>query len=301
MAQSAAGGTHAGYNVMYQRTGITDATYHWAGTDHTTPAGFRVATGQGAHDFVNPADFSVAVVDSADATAPGALASPDLAGFGPIDDPGVANTGKDGGFLDRGARESNDQLSTVTMSVDQPWAPVGTKVEVKASSNSRWPAGMAYSVDFGDGSSPVVTWQGEAAGAVASHVYSSPCACVVKVTAAGALTAALTVAQVLPNSDSPTERVSPLTVRADPAASTTPWPLSRADVDFGDGTTQQVSDLSQVTHTDRTPGDYNVILTLQDSKGTTSTAGTWSRPITRRPGMSPPSRSGSTTAATTPP
>ncbi|MFJ2596036.1 PKD domain-containing protein [Streptomyces erythrochromogenes] len=212
MAQSAAGGTHADYNVMYQRTGITDATYHWAGTDHTTPAGFRVATGQGAHDFVNPADFSVAVVDSADATAPGALASPDLAGFGPIDDPGVANTGKDGGFLDRGARESNDQLSTVTMSVDQPWAPVGTKVEVKASSNSRWPAGMAYSVDFGDGSSPVVTWQGEAAGAVASHVYSSPCACVVKVTAsnaagkkvhteqpvkvtaAGALTAALTVA-----------------------------------------------------------------------------------------------------------
>ncbi|MFE5719597.1 PKD domain-containing protein [Streptomyces erythrochromogenes] len=290
VAQSAAGGTQADYNVLYQQTGITDAAYHWAGTDHTTPAGFREATGQGAHDFVNPADFTAAVVDSADATAPGALASPDFVGFAPIDDPGVANTGKDGGFLDRGARESHDQLSTVTMSVDQPWAPVGTKVEVKASSNSRWPAGMAYSVDFGDGSSPVVTRQGEAAAAVASHVYSSPCACVVKVTAsnatgkkvhteqpvkvtaAGALSAALTVVQVLPTSDSPTERVSPLTVRADPAASTTPWPLSRADVDFGDGTTQQVSDLSQVTHTYRTPGDYNVVLTLQDSKGTTSTS-----------------------------
>ncbi|MEC4576527.1 PKD domain-containing protein [Streptomyces virginiae] len=288
VAQSAAAGIRVDYNVVHQRAEVTDAAYHWAGTDYKTPAEFRAATGQGAHDFVNPQDYDAAVVDSADATAPGALASLDIAGFGPMDDPGVANTGKDGGFLDRGAYESHDQLSTATVSVDQPWAPVGTTVEVKASSNSRWPTGMTYSVDFGDGSAPVVTRQGGDPAAVASHVYASPCACVVKVTAsnaagkkvhaeqpvkvtpAGALTAAFTATQVLPSSDSPAERISPLTVRFDPAASAAPWPLTRADVDFGDGTVEQVSDLSRLTHAYRAPGDYKVTLTLQDAKGTTS-------------------------------
>ncbi|MGW0752926.1 PKD domain-containing protein [Streptomyces sp. NPDC002587] len=288
VAQSAAAGTRADHNVLVRQPDVTAAPYNWAGTEYKTLAEFRAATGQGVHDFVNPADLKAALVDSADATAPGALASPDFDGYGPIDDPNVANTGKDGGFLDRGAYEGHDNLSTVTMSVDQPWAPVGTKVDVKASSNSRWPTAMSYSVDFGDGSTPVVARQGEAAEAVASHVYSSPCACVVKVTAynaagkkvhaeqpvkvtaAGALTAAFTAAQVLPSSDSPTERISPLTVRVDPSATAAPWPLRRVDVDFGDGTTEQVSDLSQVTHTYRTPGDYKVTLTLHDSKGTTS-------------------------------
>ncbi|MGR4882857.1 PKD domain-containing protein [Streptomyces sp. LARHCF249] len=290
VAQSAAAGTRADYNVLARQSVVTAAPYNWAGTEYKTLSEFRAATGQGLHDFVDPADVNATAVDSADATAPGASASPDFDGIGPVDDPTVANTGKDGGFLDRGAFERHDRLSRVTMSVDQPWAPVGTKVEVKASSNSIWPAAMSYSVDFGDGSAPVVTRQGEAAEAVASHVYSSPCACVVKVTAsnaagkkvfaeqpvkvtaAGALTAAFTAAEVLPATDSPTERTSPLTVRVDPSATAAPWPLSRADVDFGDGTTRQVSDLSQVTHTYRTPGDYKVTLTLQDSKGTTSTS-----------------------------
>ncbi|MFB7466118.1 PKD domain-containing protein [Streptomyces sp. NPDC056224] len=290
VAQSAAAGTRADYNVLVRQPDVTAAPYNWAGTDYKTLSEFRAATGQGLHDFVNPADLNAALVDSADATAPGALASLDFDGYGPMDDPRVANTGKDGGFLDRGAYEGHDNLSAVTMSVDQPWAPVGTKVEVKASSNSRWPTAMSYSVDFGDGSAPVVTRQGEAAEAVASHVYSSPCACVVKVTAsnaagkkvfaeqavkvtaAGALTAAFTAAQVLPSSDGPTERISPLTVRVDPSATAAPWPLRRVDVDFGDGTIKQVADLSQVTHTYRTPGDYKVTLTVQDSKGTTSTS-----------------------------
>ncbi|MET9888490.1 PKD domain-containing protein [Streptomyces sp. NPDC006430] len=291
VAQSAAPSTRADYNILVRQPDVTAAPYNWAGTAYKTLAEFGAATGQGLHDLVNPADLNAALVDSADATAPGALASPDVDGFGPIDDPNVANTGKDGGFLDRGDHEGHDHLTKVTMSVDQPWAPVGTKVEVQASSNSRWPADMSYSVDFGDGSAPVVTRQGGAAQAVASHVYGSPCACVVKVTAsntagkkvfteqpvkvtaAGALTAAFTAAQVLPSSDSPTEVVSPLTVRVDPSASAAPWPLSSVDVDFGDGTTEHVPDLSKVTHTYRTPGDYKVTLTLQDSKGSTSASG----------------------------
>lgn len=290
VTQSAAAGTRADYNVLTRQSGVTAAPYSWADTAYETLPEFRAATGQGLYDFTNPADLYAVLVDSADATAPGALASPDFYGYDPLDNPLVANTGKDGGFLDRGAYEANDQLSSVTMSVDQPWAPVGTKVEVKASSDSRWPTAVSYTVDFGDGSAPVVTRQGEAAEAVASHVYGSPCACVVKVTAsnaagkkvhaeqplkatpAGVLTTAFTAAAVLPTSDSPTERITPLTVRVDPSATAAPWPLSRADVDFGDGTVKQVSDLSQITHTYRTPGDYKVTFTAQDSKGATSSS-----------------------------
>ncbi|WP_445269349.1 PKD domain-containing protein [Streptomyces sp. DSM 41634] len=288
VAQSAAAGTRADYNVLNRQPEITDAPYQWAGTDYKTPSEFRAATGQGGQDLLNPADVNAALVDSADATAPGALASLDIAGFGPIDDPRVANTGKDGGFLDRGAGETHDYLSTVTMSVDQAWAPVGTTVEVTTSSNSQWPTGMSYSVDFGDGSAPVVTRQGEAAQAVASHVYGSPCACVVKVTAsnaagkkafaeqqvkvtaAGALTTSFTAESVLPTSDNPIERISPLTFQVDPSATKAPWPLSRVDVDFGDGTTERVSDLSRLTHTYRTPGDYTVTVTAEDSQGAKS-------------------------------
>ncbi|MFI5866695.1 PKD domain-containing protein [Streptomyces sp. NPDC051546] len=291
VAQSAAAGTSADYNLLVNQPDVTAAPYHWAGIDYPTAAAFEAATGRGAHDLLNPVDVKTALIDSADATAPGALASPDMKGFGPIDNPLVANTGKDGGFLDRGANETNDRLSSASMSVLNAWAPVGTTVQVDAWATTDWPSGMSYSVDFGDGSAPVVTTpKGGGLVAVASHVYGSPCACVVKVTAsngsgkkvfterpvkvtaAGPLTAAFTATPVLPVSDSPTERVSPLTVQVDPSATATPWPVSRADVDFGDGTTEPVTDLSKLTHTYRSPGTYTVTLTTLDSKGAQSSA-----------------------------
>ncbi|MDD9378149.1 PKD domain-containing protein [Streptomyces sp. ZAF1911] len=285
VAQSAAAGTRAGFNVLRVRPGVTSAPYRWAGTDYATVSEFSTATGQGAHDILNPADIHTAMIDSADATAPGALTSPDIKGFGPIDNPLVANTGKNGGFLDRGAIESNDGMTSVSVTVPQAWAPVGTTVEVQTSSNSAWPAEVSYGVDFGDGSPPVTTRPGDGS---ASHVYASPCACLikvtatnatgkkvsaeqpVKVTAAGKLTAAFTAAPVLPTSDSPTERVSPLTVQVDPSATAAPWPVRRADVDFGDGTTAEVSDLSKVAHTYRSPGTYTLTLTTLDSRGAQS-------------------------------
>ncbi|MCX5123245.1 PKD domain-containing protein [Streptomyces sp. NBC_00347] len=289
VAQSAVAGTRAGSNVLRVVPVGASAPYRWSGTDYATPSEFQKATGQGAHDILNPAEFNASLIDSADATAPGALASPDMKGFGPIDNPLVANTGKDGSFLDRGATETHDRLSSVSMTVLDPWAPVGTTVQVESRATTDWPSGMSYSVDFGDGSTPVITTpKGGSLGAVASHVYSSPCACVikvtasngagkkvfterqVKVTAAGPLTAAFTATPVLPVSDSPTERVSPLTVQIDPSATKAPWRVIRTDVDFGDGTTEFVSDLSKLTHTYRSPGTYTVTLTTMDSKGATS-------------------------------
>ncbi|MEU5807240.1 PKD domain-containing protein [Streptomyces sp. NPDC047718] len=93
-------------------------------------------------------------------------------------------------------------------------------------------------------------------------------------TAPGPLTAGFDAKPALPTSTNPIEYIAPLTVDVDPAAATkAPWPVGRVDVDFGDGTPkQQSADLSRVRHTYARPGDYDVTVTAQDSKGTTSTA-----------------------------
>ncbi|MEU7552639.1 PKD domain-containing protein [Streptomyces sp. NPDC044571] len=293
VSQSASEGTRADYNLIVAADGRT--VYSWAGTGYQSPAAFQAASGQGAHDILTASrdeagqmDGSRAI-DSADPTAPGVLPT-DLNWNPTADDPRVPNTGKDGGYLDRGAYETQDGLSEAWMVIDRTWAPAGTAVEVQAVSNSLWPTAMEYHVDFGDGTAPVVTRQGNAAHAVATHVYSAPCECTVKVTAvngvgakaftqkstkvtaAGPLTAAFTAEPVLPTSDNPMGSTRPLTVRIDPAATAAPWPVDRVDLDFGDGTTIQGNSLEPVQHTYSRPGDHRVAVTVRDSHGATSTA-----------------------------
>ncbi|OEJ35336.1 PKD domain-containing protein [Streptomyces subrutilus] len=117
-------------------------------------------------------------------------------------------------------------------------------------SGGRWPTGLTYHYDFGDGTAPVVT-----KATTAEHVYSSPCACVAKVTAVngvgekvssfdqpakvtapGPLTTAFTVTPLLPTSSDPFTRRAPLTVSVDTDDTAAPWPVTSTDVDFGDGT-----------------------------------------------------------------
>ncbi|MER7464813.1 PKD domain-containing protein [Streptomyces sp. NPDC097981] len=294
VSQTAAEGTRADYNLITGHAALV-AAYNWSGTGYQTPAAFRAATGQGGHDILTASADGVnqtsgsPTVDSADPTAPGVLPT-DIGGSPTADDPRVPNTGKDGGYLDRGAFETQDRLGKVSMVIDHPWAPVGTTVEVQAASDSLWPTAMAYEVDFGDGTAPVVTRQGDADHGTATHVYGSPCACTVKVTAvngvgtrvsteqqakvtaAGPLTAAFTAEPVPATGDGHTDNPAPLTVRVDPAATATPWPVTGMDIDYGDGATEHSDHLSGTTHSYASPGEYEVTLTVHDSRNATSTA-----------------------------
>ncbi|MET9888487.1 PKD domain-containing protein [Streptomyces sp. NPDC006430] len=296
VSRTAAAGTRADYNLITENPGVATVPYNWSGTGYRTLAEFQAASGQGAHDILTPSRDGVGLIegsptiDSADATAPGALPT-DMNGRPPVDDPRVSNTGKDGGYLDRGAGEFSDIMSAVEpMELDQVWSPVGTKVTVKAATNSRWPTALVYTVDFGDGTAPVVTRQGNAARITAAHVYTSPCDCVVKVTAvngigtkvsasrstkvtpAGPLTAAFTATAVLPQWDDPKGGITPLTFAVDPSATAAPWQVSGVDVDFGDGASQHIDDLHSVRHAYRAVGEYNVSVTVTDVKGTKSTS-----------------------------
>ncbi|MER6782403.1 MULTISPECIES: PKD domain-containing protein, partial [unclassified Streptomyces] len=293
VSQSAASGIRADYNLFVGH-GEPVSPYSWSGTDYASPAAFHAATGQGAQDLLPPEGYEAGsmggplAIDSADPSAPGVLPTDPLGN--PIaDDPGVPNTGKGGGFLDRGAYEAQDHLSKVSMSIDKTWAPVGTEVRVEARSDSLWPTAMTYQVDFGDGTAPVYTRQGDAEYATATHVYSAPCECMVKVTAvngvgvkvsteqstkvtpAGPLTAAFTARQVLPTSNSPYGS-GPLTARFDARSTTAPWPVSGMDIDFGDGTTQHDNNLDLIEHSYSKPGEYTATLTVHDTQGTVSTA-----------------------------
>ncbi|MFD7833751.1 PKD domain-containing protein [Streptomyces sp. NPDC059761] len=299
VAQSATAGTRADYNLVAGNAGPEPA-YSWSGTPYKDPAAFQAGAGQGAHDILTPSSEGGGTmdgsptIDSADPTAPGVLPT-DFSGYPTADDPRVPNTGRNGGYLDRGAYETQDGLSSATMSIDQSWAPVGTKVEVKASSDSKWPSTMSYRVDFGDGTQPVVTQQGNEPQALASHVYGKPGDYVVKVTAVSGvgrtattekpatvtaadkpLAADFTASPVLPTSDSPDEHVAPLTMGLDLKSTVAPWPVQSMLVDFGDGEGSGFESRdynSPGQHTYSAPGEYKVTVKLQDIKGATSTVG----------------------------
>ncbi|MFE9630651.1 PKD domain-containing protein [Streptomyces sp. NPDC006463] len=290
VAQSAASGTRADYNLITGPFSDARVAYKWAGTPYQDQAAFHAATGHGAHDILTPSRTNVGpwdgspTVDSGDPTAPGVLPT-DFLGRPVGDDPRVPNTGKDGGYIDRGSRELQDYLQSVRVELEQGWAPVGTTVKANAVPTSTWAAALSYRYDFGDGTAPVVT-----KATSAEHVYGAPCECTVKVTAvnvagqqvqgqqsakvtpAAPLTTALTAQPVLPSADAPREFVPPLSVEADARTTAAPWPVQRMDVDFGDGSKEDRSALEPVRHAYKQPGTYKVTTTVQDIKGATSTA-----------------------------
>ncbi|MFD6971736.1 PKD domain-containing protein [Streptomyces sp. NPDC059979] len=294
VSQSAAAGTLADYNLVSGMAGHDPVPYNWSGTTYKDAGSFRAATGQGAHDVLTATaeetdSFEGSPrIDSADATAPGVQLT-DLYGKPMVDDPLVPNTGKNGGYLDRGAEEFQDELRQVTVTVDPAHAPVGTEVQVQAVSDSRWPTTMSYHVDFGDGTPPVVTQQGTGPHALAKHTYSLPGDHVIKVTAVngtgqkasaekpvkatpqGPGTAAFTATQVLPPAGDTEAHLAPLTFAFDASASVTTWPVARMEVDFGEGWFQAYEGLETAQHTYDKPGDYKATVKLVDTKGGTST------------------------------
>ncbi|MFF3858084.1 PKD domain-containing protein [Streptomyces sp. NPDC002209] len=290
VGQDSTSGTRADHNLLAGFPADGVVPYKWAETVHTTAAAFHAATGQGGHDILTPTTSDVGpwmrspTVDSGDPTAPGVLPT-DYNGYPTTDDPRVPNTGKDGGFIDRGAHESQDEVRGVQLDIPQSWAPVGTTVQVKAVPDNDWPGTLTYRYDFGDGTAPVVTKS-----ATAEHVYQSPCACTVsvkaitaagkeayrqqpvKVTPAAPLTTAFTAQPYLPSASDPNQLVTPLSIEVDPRTAAAPWPVVQTDVDFGDGARDLHGGLDPVQHAYKQPGTYKVTVTLTDIKGATSTA-----------------------------
>ncbi|KOY59243.1 PKD domain-containing protein [Streptomyces sp. XY332] len=290
VGKDSATGTRVDYNLLAGFPADGVVPYKWAEVVHTTSAALQAATGQGAHDILTPTGSDVGpwerspTVDSGDPTAPGVLPT-DYNGYPVTDDPRVPNTGKDGGFIDRGAHESQDEVRGVQLEIAQDWAPVGTTVQVRAVPDNNWPGTLTYRYDFGDGTAPVVTKAG-----MVEHVYQSPCACTVqvkaitaagkeafrqqsiKVTPATPLATAFTAQPYLPSASDPNRLVTPLTVEVDPQSAAAPWPIAQTDVDFGDGARDLSGGLNPVQHAYKQPGTYKVTVTLTDIKGATSTA-----------------------------
>ena len=291
VSASAAGTAHVRYNVLRSESGA--ALYSWAGTEYTTVADYRAATGEGTADVVvptgaNPAGNLSPATDSADTTVAG-IPTPDRVGGLPADDPRVANTGTGHGYLDRGPIELQAVLDSVTVAVDEAWAPYGTTVTATAAPVTNWPgAPIDYTFDFGDGTK--VTTQD----AKASHTYTAACSCqvtvtaanpgstssrsgstAVKVTEAGELRAALAVRKRPVGTDDSNFHVSPLSVEAQAFDTVLPWPVAGATFDFGDGTApQSFTALQWVGHVYAAPGDYVVTVTVRDVKGGVSTTST---------------------------
>ena len=111
VASGSTSGTRVGYN-LFDDTDSAYPPYNWGGTPYATPASFTAATGQGAHDLLGATDAAAApnvparaAVDSANATAPGELAT-DLDGNPRVDVRSAPNTGTGSGYYDRGAFEA---------------------------------------------------------------------------------------------------------------------------------------------------------------------------------------------------
>ncbi|WP_431679727.1 PKD domain-containing protein [Kitasatospora sp. KL5] len=289
VAATAVPGTRVGYNLLNAAPGT--ALYSWAGTDHTDPEQFRTATGQGTNDLVAPtgqapnADKGPAV-DSADATAPGVIDA-DRSDAQPADDPRVPNTGTGYGYLDRGPYEKQDRFNGVTLlSVTNTWAPYGTKVTAAAWADDLWPAALTYTFDFGDGTQ-VTTKE-----TVATHIYSSPCACKVKVTGVngagvskvsnpvdvkvttpGPIVPPLSATPALPLGNDPISHTPPLSVAVDAPVPDSAWPIASYAYSYGDGSLTE-STWSNGRHTYAKPGDYQITVTVRDIKGNIGTAST---------------------------
>ena len=110
---AAASAVTADYNSTFSAAPFV--RYDWSGTSYPTAAAFRAATTQATHD-VDATDTTISnegapvSIDSANADAPGELAT-DALGNPRVDDPIVANTGAGvTTYYDRGAYETSDQI-----------------------------------------------------------------------------------------------------------------------------------------------------------------------------------------------
>jgi hypothetical protein len=264
---AAAPGTTLDYNIVDGWP-----PYTWAGTHYFSPAALHAATGQGAHDSDVLPDEGDAEVDSGNADAPGVL---DPAYDGPrVDDPRVANTGSGAyPYLDRGAREAQDQFFRRNVSVSATRAPVGGEVAVTGDVTSAWGLPVTCTVDFGDGTT--------AQACSAAHAFSAPGTYTVAfqattpsklvldrewqvtvVPAGGAMMPTMTV-----------DRYGAVSARFSvDLGPDHPWSPKSVRFDLGDGVSWSTGDSLQTARRYERPGTYTVTATITDAGGAVATA-----------------------------
>ncbi|MDH6111612.1 PKD repeat protein [Kitasatospora sp. MAP12-15] len=279
VSASSVTGTRVDYNVVFQAPGKVD--YAWGDATYTSPAAFAAATGQGNHDIAsakrNYAGAVPAATDSADATAPGELAT-DINGHPRVDDPLVANTGTGVGYYDRGATEFQNPLGasvnpTSTQVVGHP-----LDADLAVWVGNGW-GPVTGTLDFGDGSPKVTPAIGSSQ---LTHTFPGPGTYTLSVTVTDGLitrtaTSAVMIQPVGPItpavSASQTDWSVPTETLSESAGS--PWPVAKSVLDFGDGSPQAVNSgplsLAPFTHTYPGPGTYTATLTVTDDHGRSAT------------------------------
>ena len=289
--------TVANYNdVDSAEDAVVD--YNWGGATYPTAAAFNAGTQQGAADSsagVLSDDFSAApngpnvsapeegsaAINSANSDAPGELAT-DVYGDARVDDPLVPNTGV-GTYsdYDRGAVQRQDTVSYPGSPASYPLiedikgnqvsqAPTGAPISVVGTAVSAWGGSMTYTVDFGDGSTPVTETDG-----TATHTYTTGGDFNIEWTARTSYGAgtdfseSIEISSAAPDPQLTVTSTGALSVSVNPSASTDPWEIYGYLVDFGDGysTGSVNAGTTSVTHTYAKAGKYTITLTLQDETG----------------------------------
>jgi PKD repeat protein len=292
VSTTAAAGTTADFNALYANAVGPGIEYLWNGNAYGTQQTFNKATGQGTHDQDStvaptrsaPAENSP-LIDSADCSAPGELAS-DLGGLPHVDDLLVSDTGTGTCHADRGAFERQDQIALAfgDGGTNQGPVPFMLTITITSGATSPWSEPVSYSVDFGDGSAP----QSVAAKGSVTHTYTVPGPYRLTVTAAdtGGSSVTRSLRVIAGTTSAPSEGlttgpdiftapkfsgisgdVGKFTVTPGPDS----WEVASTTLDFGDGTSTSLGSLLSWTHLYPHPGTYTATLTVTDLFGRTST------------------------------
>jgi PKD domain/Right handed beta helix region len=279
-------GLTADYNDVYPADSVNTETYLWAGAAYQTAAALDTATGQGAADSnANPEvngdglvdNESSPAINAANSNAPGELTA-DFAGNARVFDPNVPETGAGVEGYDRGAYQFVELLSAGGIPGLPGSAPAGAPVTiVPPTPNDNWANPViTYTYNFGDGTPDLST----TSAASFTHTFATAGVHTVSVYVSsgfGAVSGADTVPITILTPVTFGTTLTPYSdfgLSVDPTVTvTTDWPITSEKLNYGDGTTIDVSgdNDSELVHTYAEPGTYPITFSVTDAGGDSKT------------------------------
>jgi Right handed beta helix region/PKD domain len=267
--------TTADYNDL--STGDTEIPdpYSWGGTPYATAAAFELASSQGAHDSnVYPAP----TINSANSDAPGELAT-DIFGNPRVDDPIVPHTGAGAyDYYDRGATQTEDQISRTTAVNWPTTAPVGATATYALTVKDAFGytiTGCTY--DFGDSTAPVSVAPTAGGGCTTQRAYTATGNYQILLTISVSSGNSLTLGVALVQVDPVAPFIPTISASSDGALGlngvargTDDWNITGCTVDFGDGTavvSMPYNPFCDFSHQYKTAGTRTINVKLTDSGG----------------------------------